>query len=901
MFFATGLLLSLLLSALPASTAQASAPAAPVLVSISGCPLSADGSTLLCLPPFALTLVGSGFSLASNSVVNMSGYTCQPLSVSVDGTSMSCLVADSYTPILGAYDTPVPVSVFDLSTHLSSNALTSLQVQSVQPVLLTSISGCEGSGLVTNNCDLNSSVVTIAGSGFTSGDSQRWYLVIAPSTIQTVLTDFNAQEGTAYPLVNGSFVLSLSYALRLWTRLQLSSLTNATTGTMAVCLTHGNTAPSSCLALSYAYAPLNQPLPVAPPTAGIAVNSSLTVTAVTGCRTDFASNGSTLGCSPSSFNQLTILGTNFPSDSYQLYITVGRVRCISPYGGSTAISRVMCAIPAEYQALQFDQWLPVVVMDASSLQQSPPAYLVQFTASPVLPLVSAVSGCSGDGASGALSTSGCDLSSVVTISGSGFVNDGTQWRLSVALAGSTTSVNQLSIFTFTASGTQITVPTSQLYSIIAPSITQLVNVVTLYVRHGTWLVGPVQITIPTTPLSVTRVLGCAAGANANFTVVGCAPGVSTLTIQGVSFLSATTVTVAGLPCAITSYQSTSLVCLLPTPVGLQPGVAYDLFIQNFAGNVSLPGAVRYTFYPTIVAVTSPFCPPDFAFSGTSGSAPLFCSAYAQLTLVGVYFQQLSTLTVNISSASALLPALTCGNLSYQSSTELTCTLPAPGPEYAQYQNYIQIWENATFASNRWATRLYTELLQQPNLVSVSGCASVDAVTRVASGCQAGDVLTLLGSNFAAGSTPVQVQLWSDGEAFLCSSPSIVSRAQMTCVLPFLPLLAVDSVVPVRIANMRQMQSNWLVAVSFAPASTGQSSNDTNFIVSLAVLVPLVAALLLVLALLLHSRRASKLSGGGQHTSTSGGAGWSRHSDEKEVEVSGLQMSGVSVDMYSNEQ
>ena len=757
-----------------------------------------------------------------------------------------------------------------------------------------------GRPLATATSTLRS--VTIAGSGFTALDTQRWYLVIGPSTIQTVVTDFS-QLGT-YPMVGGNIVISLGYALSLWPTYQLAALTqsNATTGTLSMCFTHGNTA-SNCLALSYAYAAPNQPLPIAPPTAGFVTNSSLSVLSVTGCRTNYANNGSSTDCNPNTYTTLTMVGSGFPSPS-QLYITVGLVRCIQPLTtrGAAANTAISCSIPAEYSALQFNQWLPVVVTDMIGLQQSPPSYLVQYS-SPAHPTITSVTGCEGDSINSAsLTTTGCTLSTTVTITGSGFVQDGTQWRLSVTLAGSTTAVNQLGISTYLVNSSSIQLPTSLLYSIIAPSITSTSSVVSLYIRHDTWLVGPVQITVPTSPLSVSRVSGCAAAANANFTVVGCSPGVSSITIQGVSFLSTTTVTVANQPCVLTTYTATSLVCVLPTPVGLQPGVAYDLYISNFAGNVTVPGGVSYTTSPTIVSVTSLFCPPDYAWTG-NGNAPLFCSAYAQLTLVGVYFQELSTLQVNITSLYFALPPLTCGNLSYLSASELTCTLPAPGSLSPQSPQSIQIWENSTFASNSWQTRLYTDTTQQPNIESVQGCVSVDAATRVASGCQVGDIITLNGANFVPGTTTLQVQLWSDGEAFQCSSPRVLSSTQLTCTLPYLPLLSVDSVLPIRISNMASMQSNWLVAINFNAASTSQSSSNMRFIVSLAVLIPLVAVLLVIIAFMLGMRRASgdsgKHSGNEQHTQGSG-SGWSRHSDEKEVE-SGLQMSGVSVDTYSNEQ
>ena len=902
---------SLLLSLchLPIITAQSSQLAAPVITSLSGCPVSTvDNTTLLCTPPFLLTVNGVG--LSSYSVINISGFMCDAYTVTTDGSTIRCNFLNSYTAIIGGYNVNVPVTVLDLGTHLTSNTLTSLQVLAIQPVVLSSISGCDGSGAATNNCNLNTSIVTIRGSGFTMADTQRWYLVVAGTTSQqtlSVTTDFRG-TGT-YPMADSNtIVLSLSYVLSVWQYYNAAAFSaalpnNSTTGTMALCFTHGDTA-SNCLALSYAYAPSNQALPVPAPTAGFIVNSSLSVLMVTGCPTNYANNGSTAGCgTTNSYRALTMVGTNFPPTS-QLYVTVGGVRCVSVSTNSAGVS---CSMPPEYTALQFDQWLPVVVTDMIGLQQSPHAYLVRFTRNPY-PTLSSVGGCSGDGTSGgALSTAGCNISSVLTLVGSGFVANGYQWQISVNLPG--VSVYQPSAYTIITSyindTNTIVLPVAFLYQLIGPSVTSLSSTVTLYVQHGAQLVGPATITITTPPLSVSGVSGCAAPSNANFTVVGCSPGVSVLTIQGVSFSSVTTVTVGTQqPCNLIQYTSTTLKCVLPTLFGLQPGVGYDLTISNFAGNITLPGAVTYTSSPTIVSVTSPFCPPDYTWLSTS-PAPLYCSAYAQLTLVGVYFQDLSTLTVNISSSSTQLPPLTCGNLSYQSPSELTCTLPAPTGQFAVLRPHaIQIWENSTFASNRFATTLYTDSGSQPNIVSVQGCASVDAVTRVASGCAVGDVITLNGAWFSALSYDTQVQLYSQGEVFLCSSPRVLSASQMTCVLPYLPLLAVDSVVPIRISNMGYQQSNWLVAINYNPATTASSSSssgDTKFVISLAVLLPVVAILLVVLGAVLLMKRVggggSDKQNGDEQRTQGGRQGWSRQSDEKEE--SSLQMSGVSVDMYNN--
>ena len=885
---------------LPVSTGQSS-PAGPVITSLSGCPLSpVDNTTLLCTPRFVLTVIGSGFSL--NDIVNIGGFTCAPYNVVADGSSLMCTVADAYFAVSGGYDVDVPVSVLDLSTHLVSNSITTFQAVAQQPVILSTISGCDGSGQSTNNCDLNSSVVTITGSGFAMNDVQPWYLVTGLSNFPYTMTSFQG-PGT-YPVVGGAIVLPLSYALttllqsyppQYWP-ISSAFLANGSSGTMSLCFTHGNTA-SNCLALSYSYAPPNQPRPATTPTTtGFVTNSSLSVQSVTGCPTNYPNNGSTTGCTPSTYITFILTGS-FPSP-YPLYITVGAVRCTNLFqNGATGVS---CSIPPEYSALQYDQWLPVVVYDMIKLQQSPPAYLVQFNA-PVYPTLLSVTGCPGDGMSGALSTTGCDISTTITITGTGFVNDGVRWYVTLGVPGTKVGAGRTAINTYINGTTSIQIPTQFLYTIIGSSVTTTSTTVTLYIQHGSQIVGPAQISIPTPPLGVTQVSGCASPYNNSLTVAGCSPGVSVLTIQGITFTSVMTVTVGTQPCVLTSYTSYSIQCVVPVPYGVQPGVGYDLFVGNFAGNVTIPGAVSYTSSPTIVSITSPFCPPDFTWT-SSMPTPLYCSPYGQLTLVGVYFQDLTTLTVNITSGWSALAPLTCGNLTYQSASELTCTLPPASVAFAQYRpQRITIYENSTFASNSFQSVLYTDPANQPNIVSVQGCASVDAVTRVASGCQVGDVLTLNGVNFVAPSTTTQVQLWSDGDVFLCSAPRVLSLTQMTCILPYLPLLAVDSVVPIRIASMNGLNSNWLVAINFNTATSTQSSSsgDTKFIISLAVLIPVVAVLLVMLGVVLVMKRVGGKQSGDERHTQGGGQRWSRHNDEKED--SRVQMGSVGIDTYSNEQ
>ena len=238
------LLLCLLL---PLASAQSLATYPPVLASISGCPVSAaDNTTLLCTPSFTLTLVGSAFS--SSDIVNISNFACTNPSVSPDYTQLTCNIQDVYPLVTGGLGVNLPVSVTDLSTGLSSNALTTLQLVPVQPVSLSSISGCVGSGASTNGCDLSSSIITVTGSGFQI-DAQPWYLVIGFSADDYILTDYSIQYVKSFIVNDQTLIFALNYTNERFGI--VNGLTNAT-GTMAPLLhsrQHCQQLPRSVLVL----------------------------------------------------------------------------------------------------------------------------------------------------------------------------------------------------------------------------------------------------------------------------------------------------------------------------------------------------------------------------------------------------------------------------------------------------------------------------------------------------------------------------------------------------------------------------------------------------------------------------------------------------------------------------
>ena len=878
----------LLLAILPlvTRTGAQSAAAAPSIttVTVSGCPTVTGVAS--CGLPFTVSVQGSNLN-ALSQVLNISDTICFPslvtgaFALAAAAGSLVCALPNRYTPLTVGYNAPVPVSVVDLSTQLTSNVVSSFTVTPVPPIVLSSISGCVGSGAATNGCDLQRAVITISGSGFQL-DQLPWYLLF--STSNSLYTD---QPGflipTAYTITSTAITIPLNYTLTAGSGYAWSPAPSPT-GNMSLCFTHGNTV-SNCLALSYFYAP-NAPAPPTPaPTAGLVTSAAMSISSITGCPVSV--NGTTSGCVAGGFF-LTIVGSNFPSTA-GLLVAVGQERCVGPSGPST---RIMCYIPDEVTAVQVGVWLPVTIIDTLQQQQSAPYYGVQFT-QPGLITIASVTGCAGDGAaSTALTTSQCNLvSDTLTLTGSGFVVDSParQWLALLAVPASSATNVRLSLSAaWILNSTSMQIPASSLFASLLASAASPNLTTTLCLVHGNQLSTNCASVSATTPRPVvTSISGCAPSLNG--TISECTPGVSTLTVTGSWFLSPVTVTVAGEVCALLTSTQTFITCALPVVVGLVPNTYYDVVVSNFLSSVTLPASVAFTAHPTINSLTSQFCPPDFA-ARTAIPLALYCGPGDVLTIVGSFFSDLSSLAVQISSPSTYgAPAvqLTCGSLQFQSTNVLTCVLPTPPADWQQYGSSLNVvvWENSTYSSNVVQAALYYGAAD-PHVSAVQGCAQSDTNTAGVAGCQVGDAVTLVGSNFAAslaGSSPTQVQLYNQGDLFTCATPRVLSASALTCVLPYTIGVAVDSVLPIRIYNMNGRQSNWLVAINYQSLSIAAATSDTRFVVAVSVLVPIVVLLLVVMAVMCWRQSGLNAKLG------SGGMSWRRQRDAGD---SNLQMSDV---------
>ena len=856
----------------------------PVVTGVSGCASSSDGSSLLCSIPYSLTLSGLNFN-PNTDLVNLSSTSCTPYSGS-SPTSLICTQPNRAPLSTSSFDSPLPISVIDLSTGLTSSILTSITVQSIPPILLTSISGCVGSGAVTTNCDLSTSVLTVSGSGFQQ-DAQPWYLIYSMPT-GGWYTDFPGYTSpVAYPITGGpTVVLPLNYTLRNTLSSLLSSPFSSSAqpgvllrnGSMGICFSHGNTL-SNCLSLSWWWSNSSATAPpiISPLFPGIVTDGSMAITSVIALGCPVVANSSVVGCAPPF--SLAIEGTNLPTSANSALVSIGNTRCIGAYyvGAGT----LQCSIPNEYTASPVNTPLPLTLVDAVRLTRATlPAAVVLSQPGPFV--ISSISGCSGD-MTASLATSGCSvLTDMLTLTGSGFAaiinTNPTAWQVVWSTSG---FLSYAQVDRYITNTSTIVLPLSTIAGLLASATSSSVTA-TLCLVHGQQLSSTPCITVGLTlpAITVSGVSGCQGAATAGGRLVNvteCQAGVSLLTISGSNFFSTVFITVAGQSCPLVSSRSVlnQLVCTLPIVQALQPGVGYDVVVTAYSSSVSLPSAVSFTAHPTIYSVTSQFCP-FVDYPGRMGVPALYCPPNATLTIVGSYFSDLSTLAVQLQSTYSPTPLL-CGQLQFDSSDVLTCTLPQPASTFPELNFFasqltLTVTENATFFSNPLTAVLYASLTD-PHVNAVQGCAASVADTRGVTGCHPGDVITLVGSHFPAISQ-LSVQLLYGGELLTCTSPKLVSSTELSCTLPYVAPTSGGYGVPLSVRLYQTLAgsrpSNWLSAVDFAPLATSSSSEEVKFFITLSVLLPVVVLLLLLVAVLCWQRQ--RLSAAGEDKD----GAWVRH-------------------------
>ena len=164
-------------------------PASTIIVTgVSGCAVNDGNVTLGCYRPSILTIAGSGFPTAG-VLITVGPEQCTTV-WSVRYSLIACELHDDWgnTPT----ETLLPVVVADLFHGVQSAPFYGVLLAPLQVPVITSVSGCVGSGLATYSCMPGVDTITLTGSGFVN-DPKSWSL-IAPG-ISIALYDGSIQDG----------------------------------------------------------------------------------------------------------------------------------------------------------------------------------------------------------------------------------------------------------------------------------------------------------------------------------------------------------------------------------------------------------------------------------------------------------------------------------------------------------------------------------------------------------------------------------------------------------------------------------------------------------------------------------------------------------------------------------
>ena len=796
--------------------------AVPVIKNVTGCPLQQGAATLGCQPAVLITLLGD--KIGNNAaLIDVNGADCQPLSAT--SLSFYCRLLNLELPLqpLGQL---LPVTLRDLSTGATSAPAVLVAAAALPPLMLTSVSGCQDSGLSTYGCNVTTAVLTVRGSGFQALDDSNnhaaWQVIY--NSAQAALTFRQTPLPLRY-VDNATMLLTLSL---LGERLSAS-------GVLTFAIAHGNVVSNPLSVGFIATADNSAPPPAEAPT-------NITLSSVSGCMAQ--AGVATTGCTKPA--TLTLTGSGFPLAG--VMVRVGPERCSSVSVLSS--QQLVCVVPNSWSGIPQGELLPVVVYDFFNVLQSAALPAVQFLPLQA-PRLSSVAGCSGSGAATLLCDSEHD---VITLTGSNFYQDANPWQLRMQ------GYLPLSLpHAAVLNASTILVPAGFVSQVNRYITARDMASSAFYLYHAGMVSTPLTISFALPPLVVVNLTSSACTSTSPLTLVDCSAAAN-FQFDGANFIgSQLTITIAGMECAIARLTETVVQCTMPPLQGFTPGLPYDVVLSRGGVSLTLPGAVSLLAQPTITAITSQFCPNDYAPERPTPT--LLCDVGSVLTVTGSFFSPSELLQVRMVGYSSLGDiVLQCANVTLVMPTLLTCVLPElSGLQTALYGAYLQVQvvENATLSSNVYSVQAYRSP-QGPALRNVTGCSGYDAATRGSSGCVTGATLTLNGENFgtsrpSSGSVAVDLYDLEIGVLYACLTPVLLSSSRVTCVLPYMPRQDQEAAdFPVRLRFPPYSASNWLLAVGYSSALSNQAecaaaSSDywAAFVASLtaAVAMSVLAALL----------------------------------------------------------
>ena len=147
-----------------------SQPAREIIVNaVSGCVVNEGNTTLGCYRPSLLTIIGSGFPTAG-VLIRVGPEQCTTAGV-VQSTQLVCEMHDDW--INTPSETLLPVVVADMFNAVQSAPFYGVTLATPRVPVISSVSGCVGSGLATYNCVPGVDVLTLTGSAFAI-DAKGW-------------------------------------------------------------------------------------------------------------------------------------------------------------------------------------------------------------------------------------------------------------------------------------------------------------------------------------------------------------------------------------------------------------------------------------------------------------------------------------------------------------------------------------------------------------------------------------------------------------------------------------------------------------------------------------------------------------------------------------------------------
>lgn len=461
------------------------------------------------------------------------------------------------------------------------------------------------------------------------------------------------------------------------------------------------------------------------------------------------------------------------------------------------------------------------------------------------PVIDSVSGCPVNGADG-LSVALClpELS-VLTLTGSGFL----QWQfspLSLVIGSVRTSLyltlpRSSGPYNYIQNDTVMTVVLDNAYRYLLAAHDFGAPPQPLYIveRLSGWqsrqmsiqfdvLPAPiVNSYLPNVFYSLPGLPGCVWGANRS-SMVNCTAGYAGIQMSG-HYLYDVVATIGGQPMTtmLRAQQDVKLLSLVTPLYNFVPGVLYDLVLTAASGSITMPQYVSFAGKPTIVsaACRDPLLPIDIAYT-------IGCQKGETVTMNGPYLPPPGTaFTVTVQSWQ-LQQNFTCLNPRYNSEYQLACEMSVDGTTTSGYDTLSAARPHRSFSTNCAAVPPHSVLTDRllltccvfvllrflewqngvtitiagrygvwddpvapriRNITVVGGCGSPLMSGNVTlTGCQGGELLQLYGTNFLSQPFAMIIQartadttavLQTYTPTALCGEFTVLSDTAATCVLP----------------------------------------------------------------------------------------------------------------------